>query len=58
MGQFPSDVDKMDEKWTKDLEARSVEGVITGLTCDFVGGPSGARTPNPRIKSPLLCQLS
>ena len=22
------------------------------------GGPPGDRTPNPRIKSPLLCQLS
>jgi hypothetical protein len=22
------------------------------------GGPSGTRTPNPRIKSPLLCLLS
>ena len=28
------------------------------LTCDDVGGPPGDRTPNPRIKSPLLCQLS
>ncbi len=23
-----------------------------------VGAPPGTRTPNPRIKSPLLCQLS
>jgi hypothetical protein len=22
------------------------------------GAPPGTRTPNPRIKSPLLCQLS
>ena len=24
----------------------------------FTGAPPGTRTPNPRIKSPLLCQLS
>jgi len=24
----------------------------------FHGGPRGTRTHNPRIKSPLLCQLS
>jgi hypothetical protein len=24
----------------------------------LVGGPPGTRTPNLRIKSPLLCQLS
>jgi site-specific DNA recombinase len=25
---------------------------------DVLGAPPGTRTPNPRIKSPLLCQLS
>ena len=29
-----------------------------GLTGGFTGAPPGTRTPNPRIKSPLLCQLS
>ena len=24
----------------------------------ITGAPPGTRTPNPRIKSPLLCQLS
>jgi hypothetical protein len=28
------------------------------LSWAFVGAPPGTRTPNPRIKSPLLCQLS
>ena len=28
------------------------------LTWGFTGAPPGTRTPNPRIKSPLLCQLS
>jgi hypothetical protein len=28
------------------------------LAWDFTGAPPGTRTPNPRIKSPLLCQLS
>ncbi len=28
------------------------------LTCDDDGAPSGTRTPNPLIKSQLLCQLS
>jgi hypothetical protein len=31
--------------------------LIKALTCSF-GAPPGTRTPNPRIKSPLLCQLS
>ena len=25
---------------------------------DFIGGPSGTRTLDPRVKSPVLCQLS
>lgn len=28
------------------------------LTCHKGGGPPGNRTPDHRIKSPLLCQLS
>jgi hypothetical protein len=28
------------------------------LTCGNDGGPPGNRTPDHRIKSPLLCQLS
>ena len=31
---------------------------VSPLTCGDVGGPPGDRTLNPRIKSPLLCQLS
>jgi hypothetical protein len=31
-------------------------GELAGLV--IVGAPPGTRTPNPRIKSPLLCQLS
>jgi hypothetical protein len=30
----------------------------TAVTRSFVGAPPGTRTPNPRIKSPLFCQLS
>jgi hypothetical protein len=26
-------------------------------TCGLAGGPPGTRTPNLRIKSPLLCQI-
>jgi integrase len=33
------------------------DGPKTGLTWSN-GGPPGDRTPNPRIKSPLLCRLS
>ena len=34
-------------------------GAIAADRCPLVdGGPPGDRTPNPRIKSPLLCRLS
>jgi hypothetical protein len=33
--------------------------IIRRLYGQFIlGAPPGTRTPNPRIKSPLLCQLS
>ena len=31
---------------------------IFASECEHAGGPTGNRTQNPRIKSPLLCQLS
>ena len=45
------------------VAARPVQGVPrsrpgVALTWEFTGAPPGTRTPNPRIKSPLLCQLS
>jgi hypothetical protein len=33
-------------------------GVNHQVKALIVGAPPGTRTPNPRIKSPLLCQLS
>jgi DNA-binding XRE family transcriptional regulator len=36
----------------------SVPGRPAVQTCWSGGGPPGTRTPNLRIKSPLLCQLS
>jgi hypothetical protein len=40
--------------WARPPTERSVKGKAPGQT----GGPRGDRTRNPRIKSPLLCQLS
>ena len=48
------------------LAAREQQGPETTLGAPLVegdaqvmpGAPPGTRTPNPRIKSPLLCQLS
>ena len=39
--------------WSGDPGATSKER----LTSVFAGGPPGIRTPNLRIKSPLLCQI-
>ena len=33
-------------------------GPAEGVSAGHTGAPPGTRTPNPRIKSPLLCQLS
>ncbi len=35
----------------------SSEGLQSGRTREGAGGPPGTRTPNLRIKSPLLCQI-
>jgi integrase len=42
---------------TSSTHSRSA-GVIAGEKPWSNGGPPGDRTPNPRIKSPLLCRLS
>ena len=42
---------RRDENWAS-------VGPGSVLTWAFVGAPPGTRTLNPRIKSPLLCQLS
>ncbi len=39
-------------------EAPSDEHRKGPLTCETSSAPSGTRTPNPLIKSQLLCQLS
>ncbi len=46
-------------------DTRDVSSIYTIMAGDdgdsghcFCGGPSGARTPDRRVKSPLLCQLS
>jgi hypothetical protein len=39
-------------------ETERSEGILPSRTAATPGGPSGNRTHNPRIKSPLLCQLS
>jgi hypothetical protein len=38
---------------------RAVRALIVWMNALVrLGAPPGTRTPNPRIKSPLLCQLS
>ena len=40
------------------LTARRREQVVLDYKDKFIGDPSGARTPDPQIKSLLLYQLS
>jgi hypothetical protein len=37
------------------MHTGTAKRLVTGTS---TGAPPGTRTPNPRIKSPLLCQLS
>ena len=41
-----------------DLSESNESGLEPLLTWDDAGRPRGTRTHNPRIKSPMLCQLS
>ena len=43
---------------TEHEEGPSEERSEGPVSCDDAGAPSGTRTPNPLIKSQLLCQLS
>ncbi len=39
-------------------ENKKRQTLLTSVLLNEIDGPSGDRTPDPRIKSPLLCQLS
>ena len=47
-----------DQSVTNEPPAKGVAASRLGETAGQTGGPRGDRTHNPRIKSPLLCQLS
>ena len=52
---FRSQSAPQEEQMIKPNPGNATSPQVRGLS---VGAPPGTRTPNPRIKSPLLCQLS
>ena len=56
-GAFPfrSHPAPQEDPMTRPDPRKATKPLVRGLP---VGAPPGTRTPNPRIKSPLLCQLS
>jgi len=52
-------VDRLDDGSGSRVVATGDEGLAVGAELrEMIGGPRGNRTPNPLIKSQLLCQLS
>jgi Site-specific recombinase XerD len=49
---------RRDQLVTSDARTAAPDLSETAVSAGDAGAPPGTRTPNPRIKSPLLCQLS